>query len=162
MGLAGKYGQLLNAAARNPSRAVTASALGAGLLGATGSIVGNLTDQEQGEGPLRILSEAANAGISAALPGALTGVYGASLGKMRQPGMQRQAIKTTGSAANARKAAQAMATAGAVSAAAVPAAAGLGGLMGGGSANLYNAMGVPGFQPGINPESYGSSNMQPI
>ena len=37
-------------------------------------------------------------------------------------------------------------------------AGGLGGLHGGGSANLYQAMGIPGFQEAIDPEAPGSSN----
>ena len=37
-------------------------------------------------------------------------------------------------------------------------AGGLGGLSGGGSANLYQSMGIPGFQEAIDPEAPGSSN----
>ena len=162
MALAGKYGQLLNAAANNPIGAVRASALGAGLLGAGGSVVGNLTDKEQGEGPLRVVSEALNAGALSAVPGVLTGLSAATLGLGRQPGVMRAAVKKAGSAAPVRNAMRRVAATGALSTAAIPVAAGLGGLMGGGSADLYNAIGIPGFQPGINPESYGSSNMQPI
>ena len=49
--------------------------------------------------------------------------------------------------------------------AALPIAAGIGGLIGGGLSNVDSAIGVPGFQQGsqpgmvINPESYGSSNI---
>jgi hypothetical protein len=161
MPVAGKYGQVLNAAARNPAGALKASALGAGLLGATGSVIGNLTDKEQGEGPLRILSEAANAGTLAAIPGLMPGYAAAALGTLRQPGMARKAVNAAGSAANARKSFQGIARGAALATAAVPAAAGLGGLVGGGYSNLYNAIGIPGFQAGINPEAAnGSSNMQ--
>ena len=73
MALAGRYGYLLDAAARNPSRTIAASALGAGLLGGASSVIGNLVDKEQGEGPLRVVSEATDAGILSAVPGALTG-----------------------------------------------------------------------------------------
>jgi hypothetical protein len=44
---------------------------------------------------------------------------------------------------------------------AMPVAAGLGGLLGGGVSNLGNAMGIPGLQPQqqyVDPEQYGSSN----
>jgi len=160
MGLAGKYGQVLNAAANNPSRALAVGATGAGLLGAAGSLVGNLTDKEQGEGPLRVLSEAANAGSTASVLGLVPGLAVSALGTLRQPGAARRAINSAGSAANARAKIQGLSRAAALSTAAIPVAAGLGGLMGGASSNLYNAIGVPGFQPGINPESYGSSNMQ--
>ena len=81
---------------------------------------------------------------------------------MRKPGALRRAIKSSGSAANTRQALQKVANTGVLAAASLPVAAGLGGMMGGGESNLYNAMGIPGFQPGINPESYGSSNMQAI
>ncbi len=158
MPVAGKYGQVLNAAAKNPAGALRASALGAGLLGATGSVIGNLTDKEQGEGPLRILDEAANAGTLAAIPGLVPGFAAAALGSLRQPSMARRAVKAAGSAANVRRG---LATQTALATAAIPVAAGLGGLVGGGSSNLYNAIGIPGFQAGINPEAAnGSSNMQ--
>ena len=161
MPVAGKYGQVLNAAAKNPSRALATSALGAGLLGATGSVIGNLTDKEQGEGPLRILTEAANAGTLAAIPGLMPGYAAAALGTLRQPGMARKAVNAAGSAANARKSFQGINRGAALATAAIPAAAGLGGLTGGGYSNLYNSIGIPGFQQGINPESpNGSSNMQ--
>jgi hypothetical protein len=161
MHVAGKYGQVLNAAAKNPAGALRASALGAGLLGATGSVIGNLTDKEQGEGPLRILTEAANAGTMAAIPGIMPGYAAGALGTLRQPGMARRAINVAGSAANARKSFQNINRGAALATAAIPVAAGLGGLAGGGSSNLYSAIGVPGFQAGINPEAAnGSSNMQ--
>ena len=162
MALAGKYGYLLNAAARNPSRTIAASAVGAGLLGGANSLIGNLIDKEQGEGPLRVATEALNSGTLSVVPGALVGLSAATLGLGRQPGVMRSAVKRAGSAAPVRNAMQRVAATGALSAAAIPIAAGLGGLMGGGSADLYNAIGIPGFQPGINPESYGSSNMQAI
>jgi hypothetical protein len=158
MPVAGKYGRVLNAAAKNPAGALEASALGAGLLGATGSVIGNLTDKEQGEGPLRILNESINAGTLAAIPGLVPGFAAAALGSLRQPSMARRAVKAAGSAANVRRG---LATQTALATAAIPVAAGLGGLAGGGYSNMYNAIGIPGFQAGINPEAAnGSSNMQ--
>ena len=72
--------------------------------------------------------------------------------------MARKAVNAAGSAANIRRG---IANQTALATAAIPVAAGLGGLMGGGSSNLYNAIGIPGFQAGINPEAAnGSSNMQ--
>ena len=47
---------------------------------------------------------------------------------------------------------------GALGAGMITAAGGLGGLSGGGSANFYQSMGVPGFQGAIDPELPGSSN----
>lgn len=158
MALAGKYGQLLNAAANNPRGAVAKAAIGAGLLGGIGSLVGNLTDKEQGEGPLRMISESVNAGTLAAVPGAIAGLSAATLGAARNPSVLRAAVKKAGSAQPIRNAVQRVATTGALSLGAIPVAAGLGGMLGGGGSNLYEAMGVPGFQAGTDPEAYGSSN----
>jgi hypothetical protein len=58
--LAGKYAPLLGAGA-------------AGLLGAGGSILGNLQDTEQGEGPARIATEALAAGVNALPAGLMLG-----------------------------------------------------------------------------------------
>ena len=33
-------------------------------------------------------------------------------------------------------------------------------MYGGGASNLYDAIGIPGFSQGIDPEAYGSSNLQ--
>lgn len=162
MVLAGKYGQLLNAAAKNPGGAIAVSALGAGLLGSTGSAIGNLVDKEKEEGSLRIASESLSAGLLSSLPGVLTGLSAATLGMARQPGVLRSAVKKAGSAAPVRNAVQKVAGIGALATAGIPVAAGLGGLIGGGGSHFFNAIGIPGNQTGINPESYGSSNARAI
>ena len=162
--LAGKYGPLLGAAA--------GAALGAG-----GSLLGNAVDQEQGEGPLRLGMEALNAASLAAYPGFIAGLAPRARALLKQNAdeMIRSASKAsrTGNAtaagaarlianqakSRARSIPASLAVGGALG---VPVAAGIGGLAGGGGSNIYNAIGIPGFQPGINPESYGSSNMQAI
>ena len=166
--LAGKYNQLMDAAIANPSAAMAAGALGAGGLGAAGSLVGNLTDAEQDEGPLRLLTEAVNAGLSAAPLGAL-GVL--SAGSRRRVNTDPRAFQEMqelhrgpDGMINSNAVEATMKNLGryaAGSVAAIPLAAGLGGMMGGGTANMYNAMGVPGFAPGSipDPEEYGSNNM---
>ena len=58
--LAGKYAPFLGAGA-------------AGLLGAGGSILGNLQDTEQGEVPARIATEAVMAGVNALPAGVMLG-----------------------------------------------------------------------------------------
>ena len=58
--LACKYAPLLGAGA-------------AGLLGAGGSILGNLQDTEQGEGPARIATEAVMEGVNALPAGVMLG-----------------------------------------------------------------------------------------
>jgi len=151
-GLAGKYAPILGAAA-------------AGLAGAGGSIIGNLTDAEQGEGPARIATEALMAGVNI-LP------TGYALGHI--PGMrrdfQKQVVKgiprSTPNAKGLRQEAMAGVNKGlnlgtGINLAMIPAGAGIGGLLGGGVSNVANMIGVPGYQPGVvvNPESYGSSNV---
>jgi hypothetical protein len=151
--LAGKYAPLLGAGA-------------AGLLGAGGSILGNLQDTEQGEGPARIATEALMAGVNAMPAGFV-------LGSMPQAirSSQRRVVNEIPKASKdlrqqARQ--QLNQQAGLIASsqvAALPIAAGIGGLVGGGLSNMASAIGVPGFQQGmqpgmvINPESYGSSNI---
>ncbi len=160
--LAGKYGPLIGAA--------TGAVLGAG-----GSFIGNAMDNERGEGPLRLGMEALNAASLAAIPGFVAGLAprARALGKQNAIDAIRAASKARRSgdavAAGAAKisAKQAVNSARTLPATlaiggglAVPVAAGIGGLAGGGGADIYNAIGIPGMQQGINPESYGSSNLQ--
>jgi hypothetical protein len=159
--LAGKYGQLMDQAAANPSAAAAIGAAGALGLGAAGSLVGNLVDAEQGEGPLRLLTEAANAGLNAAPLGAL-GLGAAAFNRRlaTNPALYQQfaeGFRDSSGMVNASKldqALQRMKYTPAASAAAIPLAAGLGGMLGGGTSNMYASMGVPGFNPGTipNPE----------
>jgi len=159
--LAGKYGPLIGAA--------TGAVLGAG-----GSLIGNVMDDERGEGTLRLGMEALNAASLAAVPGFVAGLAPRAqvLGKKNAIDAIRAASKARRSGDTAAGAAK-IAAQQAVNSArtlpttlavggglAVPVAAGIGGLAGGGGADIYNAIGIPGMQQGINPESYGSSNMQ--
>jgi hypothetical protein len=151
--LAGKYAPLLGAGA-------------AGLLGAGGSILGNLQDTEQGEGPARIATEALTAGVNA-LPAGI--ILGALPQGIRYA--QKNAVKSIPRASKdlrqeARQ--QINQQSGLLTAsqiASIPISAGIGGLIGGGLSNVANAIGVPGFQQGsqpgtiINPQAYGSSNI---
>ena len=144
---AGKYAPLIGAA-------------GAGLIGAGGSIIGNLKDQEQGEGPARIATEALMAGANAAPAGLALGMIpklqkGARTIVDRMPNVTDQSRQKAMASANKGFAAGA-----GINLALVPAYAGLGGLIGGGVSNVANAIGIPGFQPGVvvNPEELGSSN----
>lgn len=159
--LAGKYGQLMDQAAANPVAASAIGATGALGLGAAGSLVGNLVDAEQGEGPLRLLTEAVNAGLSAVPLGALgLGAAGINRKLATNPAFYQEFAKgfrDSSGMVNASKldqALQRMKYTPAASAAAIPLAAGLGGLMGGGTSNMYASMGIPGFNPGTipNPE----------
>lgn len=151
--LAGKYAPLLGAGA-------------AGLLGAGGSILGNLQDKEQGEGPARIATEAVMAGINAIPAGFVLG----SVPQAIRSSQRRVVNEIPKASKDLRQQArqqlnQQAGTYAALQTAALPVAAGIGGLIGGGLSNVANAIGVPGFhqgmQPGmvINPESYGSSNI---
>jgi hypothetical protein len=151
--LAGKYAPLLGAGA-------------AGLLGAGGSILGNLQDKEQGEGPARIATEALMAGVNAMPAGFV-------LGSMPQAirSSQRRVVNEIPKASKdlRQQARQQINQKSGLLAgsqiASIPISAGIGGLIGGGLSNVANAISVPGFQQGmqpgmvINPESYGSSNI---
>jgi len=149
---AGRYARLM------PMGAITGAALGAG-----GSLIGNLTDEEQGEGPLRLLTEATNAGILSGMTGGLAG--GALGARNRLRAEAKNAVR--GRHLNSpqlkeavREIAPALMQTAIGSAVATPLAAGLGGNLGGATSNMYSAMGIPGFSKGIDPESYGSSNLQ--
>ena len=151
--LAGKYAPFLGAGA-------------AGLLGAGGSILGNLQDTEQGEGPARIATEALMAGVNALPAGIMLGALPQGIRYA-----QKNAVKSIPRASKdlrqqARQ--QINQQSGLLAAsqiAALPISAGIGGLIGGGLSNVANTIGVPGFQQGsqpgtvINPQAYGSSNI---
>lgn len=151
--LAGKYAPLLGAGA-------------AGLLGAGGSILGNLQDTEQGEGPARIATEAVMAGVNALPAGLMLGALPQGIRYAQKNAVRTipRASKDLRQQARQQINQQAGVLAGS-QIAGVPIAAGIGGLVGGGLSNIANAIGVPGFQQGsqpgmvINPESYGSSNI---
>jgi hypothetical protein len=151
--LAGKYAPFLGAGA-------------AGLLGAGGSILGNLQDTEQGEGPARIATEAVMAGVNAIPAGFVLG----SIPQAIRSSQRRVINEIPKASKDLRQQArqqlnQQAGTYAALQTAALPVAAGIGGLVGGGLSNMASAIGVPGFQQGsqpgmvINPESYGSSNI---
>jgi hypothetical protein len=151
--LAGKYAPFLGAGA-------------AGLLGAGGSILGNLQDTEQGEGPARIATEAVMAGVNAIPAGFVLG----SIPQAIRSSQRRVVNEIPKASKDLRQQArqqlnQQAGTYAALQTAALPVAAGIGGLIGGGLSNVANAIGVPGFQQGmqpgtvINPQAYGSSNI---
>ena len=151
--LAGKYAPFLGAGA-------------AGLLGAGGSILGNLQDTEQGEGPARIATEALMAGVNAIPAGFVLG----SIPQAIRSSQRRVVNEIPKASKDLRQQArqqlnQQAGTYAALQTAALPIAAGIGGLVGGGLSNIASAISVPGFQQGmqpgmvINPESYGSSNI---
>lgn len=151
--LAGKYASLLGASA-------------AGLLGAGGSILGNLQDTEQGEGPARIATEALMAGVNALPAGVMLGSLPQGIRYAQKNAFRSIPKAKTDLRQQARQ--QINQQAGLLAGsqiAALPISAGIGGLVGGGLSNVANAIGVPGFQQGmqpgmvINPESYGSSNI---
>ena len=151
--LAGKYAPFLGAGA-------------AGLLGAGGSILGNLQDTEQGEGPARIATEAVMAGVNALPAGVMLGSLPQGIRHAQKNAVRTIPRARTDLRQQARQ--QINQQAGVLAGsqiAALPISAGIGGLIGGGLSNIANAIGVPGFQQGsqpgmvINPESYGSSNI---
>lgn len=151
--LAGKYAPFLGAGA-------------AGLLGAGGSILGNLQDTEQGEGPARIATEAVMAGVNALPAGVMLGSLPQGIRHAQKNAVRTIPRARTDLRQQARQ--QINQQAGVLAGsqiAALPISAGIGGLVGGGLSNIANAIGVPGFQQGsqpgmvINPESYGSSNI---
>ena len=149
---AGRYARLM------PIGATTGAVLGAG-----GSLLGNLTDKEEGEGPLRLLSEATTAGVLSGLTGGLAGAALGSrnLAKARAvDAIKRRALNAPELKNVAREAAPFLMKTAIGSTVATPIIAGLGGMYGGGSSNLYDAIGIPGFNKGIDPEAYGSSNLQ--
>lgn len=179
MQLAGKYLQKANQKIKpllnDPGQAALASGAAAAGLATLGNIASGEAAQE---GPGRLLLEASNAAV-------LGGLGGAAIPSMRRliskrtiaenlrnadmgqratgQGMEIGAQAGTPKGVQMRKEANAMIGAvpyaqGALGAGMVAATGGLGGMVGGGGANLYQAMGVPGFQDAIDPELPGSSN----
>ena len=138
--LAGRFSKYMN----------TPLAKGAAIalpLGVGGSLLGNVMDKEKGEGSARVVTEAGLAGLNAA--GSLGGVMAAE-GLGLSPNVQRGPLPDTGVQLPNRRASKL-----AYSAAALPIAAGIGGLVGGGVSNIANAIGIPGFNRGINPSKVG-------
>ena len=192
--LAGKYAQDLQKAL-SPANTAQYAPLAYGLIGAGGSVAGNMLSGEEKE-PGRILAEAAGAGALGALAGRTIG----GIGGLRQayiPGYKAEMQGLNDTAAQYQKRANFAGQAGAASTqaaarqrvadtvnalaakekefntatrvgrayqglnmAAVPALAGLGGMVGGGVSNLAQSVGIPGFNQDVimDPETPGSSN----
>ena len=117
--------------------------LGGGV-GAAGTLVGNVTDKRQDEGPARLATEAALGGINTlGVGGGLMLAEGLgvtpNIQRPKLPGKRSQKLL--------------------MAAGLLPLTAGIGGLWGGGVSNVAQAVGIPGFSKGIDPESYGSSNL---
>lgn len=194
--LAGKYDAAMQAArdslqpggTLDSARTAALAPAAYGLISAGGSVLGNVTDNED-EGAGRILAEAVGAGALGALIGGGIGRLGQentalrrninALGNEAAPYMSRGIKAAEAGAMDTARAANQKALplvermaaeeallkanrAGqAIGLGAMPVAAGLGGLLGGGVSNLGNAMGIPGLQPQqqyVDPEQYGSSN----
>ena len=141
--LAGRFSKYMNPPlARGAAVAVP--------LGVGGSLLGNVMDKEKGEGSARVVTEAGLAGLTAG--GSLGGVLAAE-GLGLSPNVQRGPLPDGTQLPNRR------ASKLAYSAAALPIAAGIGGLVGGGVSNIANAIGIPGFNRGINPSKVGLPNL---
>ena len=158
--LAGKFSKMLP---KDDVSTMILGGVGASALGAGGSLAGNLADDQIGEGPLRLGMEASNAAAAASIPGMIGG-YGlgvANRSKARAiSALRNRSLNAPELKEVARRTGKAAKNTAAVSSALIPVTAGIGGLMGGGSANLYEAMKIPGFSSGIDPEQYGPSNTQ--
>ena len=179
MQLAGKYLQKANQKIKpllnDPGQAALASGAAAAGLATLGNIASGEASQE---GPGRLLLEASNAAL-------LGGVAGAGIPSMRRlvskrtiaenlrnadmgkratgKGLEIGAQIGTPKGNQMRKEAKTYMGAvpyaqGVLGAGMVAAGGGLGGLYGGGGANFYEALGVPGMQSAIDPEMPGSSN----
>ena len=179
MQLAGKYlqkaNQKLKPLLNNPGKAAMAGGAAAAGLATLGNITSGEASQE---GPGRLLLEAGNAAL-------LGGMAGAAIPSLRRLVSKRTIAqnirnedmgkKATGQgvelgsqfgtpeATKMRRGANTYMGAvpyaqGALGAGLITAAGGLGGLSGGGLANLAEAIGAPGFQSAIDPEMPGSSN----
>lgn len=128
-------------------------------LGAGGTLLGNLTDKEKGEGKARLLTESAMAGSALASAPASTFLaqgLGIIPNTINTP-FPRFDRNFPGGASQYLPKSRAGKLA---VAATLPLAAGLQGLIGGGVSNVADAIGLPGFNKGIDPEAYGSSNLQ--
>lgn len=192
--LAGKYAQAIQQSL-SPAQTAQYAPLAYGLIGAGGSVAGNIASGEDKD-PGRILAEAAGAGALGAVGGRVIGNAGARLQKARaaqapvmtayeqeaekylnRARMAGQAgARQTGLAAQSRAAdiignmaagEAAMKEFGAETRgrqglymAAIPALAGLGGMIGGQASNIAQMAGIPGFNQNVitDPELAGSSN----
>jgi hypothetical protein len=179
----------------SPANTAQYAPLAYGLIGAGGSVAGNVMSGEDKD-PGRILAEAAGAGLLGVGAGKVIGglggmrqaavpVYNASMQELNARAIPYANRATMAGEAGARstQAAAQQKLAGivgnmaekeadmnaatrisrgyqALGMGAVPVAAGLGGLVGGGISNAASAVGIPGFQQNmpIDPEEYGSSN----
>ena len=178
MQLAGKYlqkaNQKLKPLLNNPGQAAVAGGAAAAGLATLGNITSGEASQE---GPGRLLLEAVNAGL-------MGGIAGAAIPSMRRLVSKRTIAQNlrpdagkvaTGSGleigskfgtdegAKMRTDAKRMMAAvpyaqAALGAGVVAGGGALGGLYGGGGANFYEAVGIPGMQSAIDPEMPGSSN----
>lgn len=182
MKIAGRYmGDIARKAAMNPY----ASAAGLGGLAAGAATLGNIVSGEAAEeGPGRLALEALGAGALGAAVGARIPAQLAQLRGMRKAGAQGLENQGAGKRAVYDPATQTASTtvgvnpqmndlreayratskgmnqfalgAGGVG---LLASGGLGGMLGGGAANLGNLVGIQGLeQQAMDPESYGSSN----
>ena len=179
MQLAGRYLQKANKQIKplfnDPGRAAVAGGTAAAGLATLGNITSGEASQE---GPGRLLFEAGNAAL-------LGGIAGSTIPSMRRllskrtiaenlraedmgsrgtgKGVEVGAKFATPEGTKMRNDARRYVKAvpyvqGVAGAGLIAGAGGLGGLHGGGSANLYQALGIPGFQDAIDPEAPGSSN----
>jgi len=192
--LAGKYAQAIQGA-MSPANTAQYAPLAYGLIGAGGSVAGNVMSGEDKD-PGRILAEAAGAGLLGVGAGKAIGELGAirqaylpkHMAEMNELGTAAGAYRNRASKAGKAGARSTQAAARqklvgianqmaekeavlnegnlftrgyqALGMGAVPLAAGLGGMVGGGISNAASAVGIPGFQQNmpIDPEAYGSSN----
>ena len=179
MQLAGRYLQKANKQMKPLLNDPGLAAVAGGTAAAGLATLGNITSGEASqEGPGRLLFEAGNAAL-------LGGIAGSTIPSMRRllskrtiaenlrnadagkratgsgPVLGNQYATDTGTKLR-KEANQYMAAVpyvqGVTGAGLIAGAGGLGGLSGGGSANLYQSMGIPGFQEAIDPEAPGSSN----
>lgn len=158
--LAGKYAQAIQGA-MSPANTAQYAPLAYGLIGAGGSVAGNVMSGEEKD-PGRILAEAAGAGTLGALAGRSIGRAGQDLQRARAiqtPVMQSMDQAAIGEKAmkdltRDRRLTQGFAMGG------MAGLAGLGGMAGGGVSNAAQAIGIPGFNENVitDPEYPGSSN----
>jgi len=179
MQLAGKYLQKANEKIKPMLNDPRQAAMAGGAAAAGLATLGNITSGEASqEGPGRLLFEAGNAALLGSMAGAAIpsmrrlvskrtiaqNLRADDMGKRATgQGVELGAQFSSPEGAKMREAANTYMAGipyaqGALGAGMITAAGGLGGLSGGGSANFYQSMGVPGFQGAIDPELPGSSN----
>lgn len=170
-----KANQKIKPLLNDPSQAAVAGGAAAAGLATLGNITSGEASQE---GPGRLLLEAGNAALVGGMAGAAIPSLRRLVSKrtiaqnLRNDDMGRrgtgQGVELgakfgTPEGTKMRETANTYMAAvpyaqGALGAGLITAAGGLGGLSGGGSANMYQSMGIPGFQGAIDPEMPGSSN----